>query len=136
MTPVLGRFTEQAYALLRIVAGYAFSLHGAQKLFAVLGRDEPVALLSQMGLAGVIEFFGGVLIALGLLTSWTAFIASGEMAVAYVQGHVMTSGILLFPIENRGEPAVLFCFIWLFVASRGAGIWSLDGLVWGQKGSR
>ena len=126
MKRFLAPFSEYTYALFRIMAGYAFMLHGAQKLFAVLGAPGRVPLGSEIGIAGMIELTAGLLIAIGLLTSWMAFIASGEMAVAYFQGHVMPSGILLFPLQNRGEQAFLFCFIFLYIASRGAGIWSID----------
>jgi putative oxidoreductase len=114
------------------VAGYAFALHGAQKLFGVLGFPEPASPMSLLGLAGIIELVGGALIAIGFLTSWTAVIASGEMAVAYFLGHVRRSGIFLFPLQNQGELAVLYCFLWLYFASRGAGIWSVDQLIWGR----
>ncbi len=135
MKPPLERFVDPTHALLRIVAGYGFALHGAQKLFGVLGFPEPVPLMSMPGLAGVIELAGGTFLVLGLFTGWTAFIASGEMAVAYFLGHVMRSGIVLFPLQNQGEPAVLNCFIWLYFAARGAGIWSLDRLIWGRNAS-
>jgi putative oxidoreductase len=119
---LLGRFEPQTYALLRIVAGLLFAEHGAQKLFGAIGGQQ-VALASLMGLAGVIEFFGGLLIAIGLFASPTAFIASGEMAAAYFMVHAPQG---FWPILNRGELAVLYCFIFLFVSSRGAGIWSVD----------
>ena len=123
MEKVLGKFSPQIYALLRIVAGLLFAQHGAQKLFAVLGREEPVQLASLMGLAGVIEFVGGLLIALGLFAGLAAFVASGEMAVAYFRAHAPRG---LFPIQNEGELAVLYCFLFLYIASRGPGVWSVD----------
>jgi putative oxidoreductase len=122
MKTVLGKFEPQAYALLRIVAGLLFAQHGAQKLFGALG-GEGVPIASLMGLAGVIEFFGGLLIAIGLFTSPVAFIASGEMAVAYFMAHA-SSG--LTPIQNRGELAVLYCFVFLYMAARGSGLFSVD----------
>ena len=122
METVLGKFSPQIYALLRIVAGLLFAQHGAQKLFGVLGR-EPVPFASLMGLAGVIELAGGLLIAVGLFAGIAAFIASGEMAVAYFMAH---AGNGLFPIQNQGEPAVLYCFLFLYIASRGSGVWSID----------
>lgn len=125
MEKVLGKFSPQIYALLRIVAGLMFAQHGAQKLFAVLGREEPVQLASLMGLAGVIEFFGGLLIAVGLVAGTAAFIASGEMAVAYFRAHAPRA---FFPIQNEGELAVLYCFVFLYIASRGSGIWSIDAM--------
>ena len=122
MKPVLGRFTEPAYALLRVVAGLLFALHGAQKLFGMFGGQQ-VPMMSQFWVAGVIELVGGILIAIGLLTSIAAFIASGEMAAAYFIAHAPQGWN---PIANRGEVAVLFCFIFLYVAARGGGRWSVD----------
>jgi putative oxidoreductase len=122
MEKVLGKFSPQIYTLLRIVAGLLFAQHGAQKLFGALG-GETVPLGSLMSLAGVIELGGGLLIALGLFASLAAFIASGEMAAAYFIAH---AGNALFPIQNRGELPVLFCFLFLYIASRGSGVWSID----------
>ena len=126
MTRFLGKFSEPIYALLRIFAGYIFMLHGAQKLFGVLGGEQQ-ALASLPGVAGLIEFFGGLLILLGLFASWAAFIASGEMAVAYFIAHV-PQGPVWNPLPNGGnggEAAVLYCFVFLFVAAKGAGKWSV-----------
>jgi putative oxidoreductase len=123
MERVLGRFAPQLYALLRIVAGLLFACHGAQKLFGVLGGQQ-VTLVSQRGLAGVIEFVGGLMIAAGAFTGMAAFIASGEMAVAYFRAHAPRG---LFPIQNGGELAVLYCFLFLYIAARGNGIWSVGG---------
>src|SRR5215203_5149142 len=103
MQKALVRFSPYLYALLRIVAGAAFAQHGAQKLFGLLGAKQAVPLLSQMGMAGVIEFVGGILISIGLFTSPVAFLASGEMAWAYFQNHAPRN---LWPIQNGGEPAV------------------------------
>jgi len=122
MKPVLGRLSEPAYALLRIVAGLLFALHGAQKLFGAFGGQQ-VPMMSQFWFAGVIELVGGLMIAIGLLTSIAAFIASGEMAVAYFQAHAPKGWN---PLANGGELAVLFCFIFLYVAARGGGRWSAD----------
>jgi putative oxidoreductase len=120
---------EATHNLLRIMAGFAFAQHGAAKLFGVLGgvgpSGGPVELMSIMGLAGVIEFFGGILILVGLLTRPVAFLASGEMAFAYFMSH-FPRGFL--SLENRGEPALLFCFIFLFFAAHGAGSFSIDAL--------
>ena len=122
MNTYLGKYSEHAFALMRIVAGLLFALHGAQKLFGVLGGTK-VPLFSLYGAAGVIEFFGGLLIALGLLGCWAAFIASGEMAVAYFMGHFPKG---FWPIQNGGELAVLYCFVFLYIATRGSGVWSVD----------
>ena len=124
MQKVLGRFAPYLYAILRIVVGLAFAQHGAQKLFGVLG-GQAVALGTQRGLAGVIEFVGGIMIALGLFTSPVAFLASGEMAWAYFQSHAPRGP---WPIQNGGELAVLYCFIFLYVAAVGSGKLSIDSI--------
>ena len=124
MEKVLSRYRPYLYALLRIVAGLLFAQHGAQKLFGALG-GKPVELMSQMGLAGVIEFVGGLMIALGLFTSPVAFLASGQMAVAYFQAHAPRG---FWPIANGGEVAALFCFVFLYFAAAGSGKWSIDAI--------
>jgi putative oxidoreductase len=122
MERVLGRFSPQLYALMRIVVGLLFACHGAQKLFGVLGGQQ-VALASKFGLAGIIELVGGVMIAIGFLTGTAAFVASGEMAYAYFTQHMPRGGA---PIQNGGELAVLYCFVFLYIAGRGVGIWGVD----------
>jgi putative oxidoreductase len=129
MEKVLGKLAPQIYALLRIVAGLLFAQHGAQKLFGALG-GEAVPLVSQMGLAGAIELVGGLLIAIGLFAGLAAFIASGEMAFAYFMAH---AGNGAFPIPNRGELAVLYCFVFLYIAARGSGSLSVDAARSGGK---
>lgn len=124
MEKTLGKFSPHIYALLRIVAGLLFAQHGAQKLFGALG-GEAVQLASRAGLAGVIELVGGLLIAFGLFAGLAAFIASGEMAAAYFIAH---AGNALFPIQNRGELAMLYCFLFLYIASKGSGVWSIDAM--------
>jgi putative oxidoreductase len=136
MERLLGPWAPQLYALLRIVAGLLFACHGAQKLFGVLGGvgappGTMVPLFSLMGLAGLIECVGGLCIAVGLFASYAAFIASGEMAAAYFMAHAPRS---FWPIQNNGEPAVLYCFLFLYMAARGAGVWSLDQ-VWRSTSS-
>jgi putative oxidoreductase len=121
MESLLGRFKTYFYAVLRIVAGLLFAVHGAQKLFGVLGGSAQ-PLLSQMGLAGIIEFVGGLSIALGLFTSIWAFLASGQMAVAYFQAHLPRG---LWPVQNGGELALMFCFVFLYIASVGTGRWGV-----------
>ena len=120
----LGKYSSFFYALLRIVAGLLYACHGAQKLFGVLGGQKQTATL--MIAAGVIEFFGGILIAVGLLASYAAFIASGQMAVAYFMQHYPKA---FWPINNGGELAVLYCFLFLYIASVGAGIASIDAII-------
>ena len=120
----LGKHGDYLYALLRFFAGLDFAQHGAQKLLGLFGGQR-VELLSLMGLAGVIELVGGLLVAFGLFASWAAFIASGEMAVAFFMAHASTS---IWPIVNRGELAVIFCFLFLYIGGRGSGRLSLDRL--------
>ena len=131
MKPLLGRFSDHIHSISRVVVGFLFWQHGAQKLFAMFGQEQAVDLFSQPGLAGIIEFFGGALIMLGLLTPWAAFVASGEMAFAYFISHYPRG---FSPIQNSGERAAMYCFVFLYFASRGAGPWSLDRLIWGRKG--
>ena len=121
------RCAPHAQALLRIVSGYLFLLHGSAKLFHVphVAMYDGVQLMSLIGLAGVLETVGGALLILGLFTRATAFVLSGEMAVAYFMAHA-SKGDPLMPMLNQGEAAVLFCFIFLFLAGAGAGAWSID----------
>ena len=126
MAELIGRFSAQTFAILRIVAGLMFALHGTQKLLGYppmpKGMSGPLPPL--MMVAGGIELICGFLIAIGFFTGIAAFIASGEMAAAYFMGHASRGGLL--PIENQGELAVLYCFLFLFIAAHGAGIWSVD----------
>ncbi len=118
-------FEKQAYALMRIVFGLLFSFHGAQKVFGILSDHAP-SIGSQIWIGGVIELVCGLAIAVGAYTSIAAFLASGTMAVAYVQFHwkfQLGSGFL--PAMNKGELAVVYCFAFLFIACRGGGIWSV-----------
>ena len=119
-----GRMAPYLYALLRIMAGLAFAQHGAQKLFGVLGGSA-VSLATQYGLAGIIEFVGGMLIALGLFTGPVAFVASGQMAWAFFQQHFPRG---FWPIQNGGELSVLYCFIFLYISAIGSGKLSLDAI--------
>jgi putative oxidoreductase len=113
---------DRVFSIARLVIGLLFAEHGAQKLFGLLGGNQQ-PLMSLIGVAGMIEFFGGLLIAFGLFTAVVAFIASGEMAVAYFRSHAPNG---FWPIQNRGEMAVFYCFFFLYLASRGPGVWSLD----------
>lgn len=122
----LGRYTDHAYALLRIMAGFMFSFHGFQKILGVLSDFHP-PVGSQLWFAGVIELICGLLIMVGFQTRWAAFLASGEMAVAYFQAHwKFQLGPQFFPGINKGELAVLYCFVFLLIATRGGGRWSVD----------
>ncbi len=121
----LGRYSEQTYTLMRIIVALLYFCHGAQKLFGVLGGKPVWGGPPLFIAAGLIEVPAGLLMMLGLFTTPVAFLASGEMAVAYFTQHAPRG---FWPIENHGELPVLFCFVFLYLASRGAGIWSMDGL--------
>ena len=123
------RFTALApkiLALTRILAGVMFTCHGAQKLLGVFGGVPPGAPRPIIWTAGAIELVGGALIALGLLTRLAAFIASGLMAFAYFMGH---AGHGFWPILNQGELAILYCWLFLYIAAQGPGAWALDNLL-------
>ena len=124
----MSRFAGVTHSLLRIVAGLLFICPGGLKLFGWFGGMPPGSggLTPLLRVAGIIEVIGGALIVLGLLTRPVAFIASGEMAFAYFIGHFPRG---FWPVQNHGEPAVLFCFIFLFFAANGPGPWSLDYLI-------
>jgi len=123
MADFMRPLNAQTYALLRIVIGFLFLWHGAQKLFSFPSPLPPGVPAFIVYVAGSIEFFGGLLIMLGLVTRWAAFLCSGLMAAAYWMGHGTKA---LLPIQNQGELAVLYCFVFLFIAAHGPGIWSLD----------
>jgi putative oxidoreductase len=124
MASFMARYQEQAYALMRIVAGFLFLWHGTQKLFG-FPIEVGGAMSATLYVAALVELVGGSLIMVGLSTRWAAFVCSGQMAVAYWSFHASRG---LTPLENRGELAILYCFVFLFIAARGAGIWSVDGL--------
>jgi putative oxidoreductase len=116
-----------AYSLLRVVAGLMFAFHGMQKLFGVLSEFRPPAG-TQLWFGGIIELVCGLAIAAGVLTRPAALLASGAMAVAYVQFHwKFAFGAKFFPTINQGELALLYAFVFLFIAMSGAGRWSVDG---------
>lgn len=119
---MLRRFEPYAYALLRIVAGLLFLFHGLQK-FGIMGGGM-VPMFGKLGLAAIIELVGGGLIMVGFMTSPIAFLASGEMAYAYFSAHLPKG---TWPIQNGGEPAALFAFLFLYISTRGAGMLSIDG---------
>src|SRR5712691_7659488 len=127
----MNRARQITHFLLRVVAGLLFLQAGGMKLFDWFGGvptqfgGHP-KLLSLVGVAGMLEFYGGLAALLGVLTQPVAFLLSGEMAVAYFMAHQPQG---TWPIQNHGEPAVLLCFIFLFFAAHGAGSWSVDGLV-------
>src|SRR6266498_3210552 len=119
----MSSYNSQGYALMRIVAGFLFLWHCAHKLFGI-----PTAIPVEVPafityIAGPIELIGGTLVMIGLFTRWSAFLASGLMATAYWMGHGTKA---LLPIQNEGELAVLYCFVFLFISTQGGGIWSVD----------
>lgn len=128
------KLEHAAHAALRIVAGFMFAFHGMQKLLGVLTTKATPELWTQKWFGGVIELVGGLLIAVGLFTRPAAFLASGTMAVAYIQFHwKLDLGTRLLPIANGGELAALYCFVFLLIAIRGAGALSLDRVVFGRS---
>jgi putative oxidoreductase len=122
MDRLLGKFSEWVYTFMRLVVGLLFACHGAQKLFGALGGQSQLGV-PLMATAGVIEFFGGTMVALGLFAGYAAFLCSGLMAVAYVMEHAPNG---FWPIVNHGELAVVYSFVFLYIASRGSGRLSVD----------
>ena len=133
-----GAFLEswrpQALGALRIVTAYLFIPHGTAKLFGVphLAMFDGLQLVSLVGLAGILEVFGGALLLVGLFTRPVAFLLCGFMAVAYFMAHASQGNVLL-PLLNKGELSVLYCFAFLYFVFSGAGAWSLDALREGRK---
>ena len=123
---LLNRYADHAYALMRIVTGLLFSFHGMQKIFGILSDFQP-ELWTQVWIGGMIELIGGLMIMTGLRTRIAAFICSGQMAVAYIQFHwkFQFDGNF-FPPINQGELAVIYCFVFLYIATRGAVKWGFD----------
>jgi putative oxidoreductase len=122
----LSRFEPELRAVLRIVAGLLFLEHGMIKLFGLPSGGQPglQSVGSYLWIAGAIEFVTSILIILGLFTRLAAFVAAGEMAIAYWTVHAKMG---LYPALNMGEGATLFCFVFLYLAGAGAGAWSIDG---------
>jgi putative oxidoreductase len=115
-------------SVLRIVAAFMFLQEGTMKLFSwpmAMPDGATASLASQVGIGGILELVGGFLLLIGLFTRPVAFILSGEMAVAYFQFHFPQS---FWPLVNNGQPAVLYCFIWLYISASGAGPWSVDAM--------
>jgi putative oxidoreductase len=125
----ISRFETQTYAIMRIILGFLFLWHGSEKLFDFphSGNDMQIYIV---WVAGPIEFFGGILISLGLFTRLAAFIACGEMASAYWTAHG-THAVL--PIVNQGELALIFCFIFLYISAKGSGVFSIDNFLGKKK---
>ena len=131
LEPARERWTSLVLSILRVVAALILMQHGSQKLFhyppsGAPGPVAPLVMMSQTGLAGILEFFGGMLLLLGLFTRQIAFILSGEMAVAYFQVHAPRA---FLPIVNRGELAAILCFVFLYLAFAGGGSWSVDAVM-------
>ena len=131
MDRFLGRYATYIYAILRIVSGFLFLWHGSQKLLGFPPSQGGGELSPLMAVGGGIELIGGVLIMIGLFTSFAAFLASGLMAVAYFGWHFSMQAVL--PVVNKGELAVVYCFLFLYIAARGSGVWSVESIF---KGSR
>lgn len=128
----LAPHTDKIYAALRIMTGLLFLQHGLQKIFGLFGGSEAPAFILYG--AGGIELVGGLLVAIGLFAGPAAFLCSGTMAAAYFMAHWPAGGSF-FPIENKGELAVLYCFAFLLIAAKGSGIWSLDAMRAGDSAS-
>ena len=124
----LAGWSPRLLSVLRIIVGFLFIAHGAQKLFGFLAPDTWKApdTLSMIWWGGGLEFFGGLLLLVGLFTRPAAFILSGLMAVAYFMAHAPQG---FWPLQNKGELAVLYCFVFLFLAVAGGGEWSVDRLI-------
>lgn len=122
----LSKHSDTIYALLRIISGALFTFHGTQKIFGWAASNETV-FASQLWFGGVIELVCGLCLVLGFQTRYAAFLASGTMAVAYIQFHwAFRFDVNFFPAINQGDAAILYCFLFLFIASKGAGKWCLD----------
>lgn len=132
MDQFLNSLRPIAHNAMRIMVGFAYWTHGGQKLFAWFGREESVQLMTRFGAAGIIEFFGGLLIIFGLFTRPVAFLIAGEMAVAYFWAHVAGQGSL-WHWANGGELAIVYCFVFLFLATIGAGNFSIDDMLAKRK---
>jgi putative oxidoreductase len=122
----LERYAPSIYPILRVAAGLLFCLHGLPKLFGGFGRPARAPFLTQLWFAGIIEVVGGFLIMIGFGTAPAAFLASGQMAVAYFQAHLPRG---FWPLLNGGELAALYCFVFLYFSARGSGRWSVDALL-------
>lgn len=123
MASFMRSYSAQTYALMRIVTGFLFLWHGMTKLFGFPTPPPAEAPAFILYTAGPIELIGGALVMFGLFTRWAAFICSGTMAVAYWMAHGMNA---LLPVQNQGELAALYCFVFLFIAAHGPGIWAID----------
>lgn len=129
----LDRFSPQLLSILRIISALLFMCHGTMKLFQFPPSErfgEPPEMGSLIWVAGVLEVFGGALLAAGLFTRIVAFVLSGQMAVAYFMAHAPQG---FYPLLNGGESAVLFCFVFLYIAAAGPGPWAMDNFLFRKK---
>ncbi len=129
LEPARPPWPDRALALFRVVAGLVFITFGTMKLFGFPPRPPsmpPLKLMSEVGIGGILEAFGGLAIVLGFLTRPVAFILAGEMAVAYFQFHAPQS---FWPSSNQGTPAIMYCFFFLYLAVAGSGAWSIDEMI-------
>lgn len=129
MSPTLyaaaDRYAPRVLSVLRIVAALIFMAHGTQKILGFPAHPNPPALMSLSGIAGLMELVGGALLALGLFSQPVAFLLSGEMAFAYFIAHAPRN---VFPVLNGGDAAILYCFVFLYIAFAGPGPLSLDAM--------
>jgi putative oxidoreductase len=123
MASFMANYQAQTYAALRIVAGFLFLWHGSQKLLGFPGGVPEGIPTPVLYIAGPIELIGGIMILIGLLTRPVAFLCSGLMAAAYWMAHGMNA---VLPLQNHGELAMIYCFVFLFISANGSGIWSVD----------
>lgn len=131
---MLSAHSGKVLSLFRIIAGLMFMQHGLQKMFGWPAEAmAPFNIASQMGVGGVLELVGGALIALGLLTRPVAFILSGMMAVAYFQMHWAFGSASPFPLVNKGELAIMYCWFFLYLVFAGPGEWALDQMMGGRR---
>ena len=128
MNEFLSAWSPRILSVMRFIAGFLMMWHGSQKLFNVPYSERGAAGDAFMMFAGAIEFLGGILVMLGLGTRWAAFLLSGTMAVAYWMAHGL-NGKGFLPIQNGGELAVLYCFVYLYLFFAGGGAWSVDSLI-------
>jgi len=134
MNGLLNSWSPRVLSVLRIITGFLFLWHGSQKLFNFPPSPMPGGGGGFMTFAGILEFFGGLLILIGLFTRWTAFVLCGMMAVAYWMAHG-TSGKGFLPLLNGGELAVIYCFVFLYFFFAGGGAWSVDNLLFNRRGN-
>lgn len=126
MNSFLNSWSPRVLSILRIISGFLILFHGSQKLFNYPPKEGFTSAAGLMLVAGIIEFGGGILLLIGLFTRWAAFLLSGTMAVAYFMAHA-PGGFL--PIVNKGELAVIYCFVYFYLFFAGGGPWSVDSLI-------